>query len=201
MAKRNSFLPYSIFVREDGRTMKRHLFLVGFMGTGKSTVARELGRLQKNLVFEMDDWIVQQEGCTISDIFATYGEAYFRQKETRVLQELQHYTPQIVSCGGGVVLRKENLAYLKQGDVIWLRAKAQTIYKRVSGGTTRPVLAKGGPLEHIQTLMQEREPFYAAVADWTVDTDEKSALQIARQISRQIKEKEKCLNNSSLTNI
>lgn len=120
---------------------KQHLILIGFMGTGKSTVARQLSRQLELPFFEMDEMIVQEQGMEISNIFQEKGEAYFRDLETALLKKLLQEEKGILSCGGGIILRDENIqAMKKHGTVILLTAKPETILKRVQHNQSRPVL-------------------------------------------------------------
>ena len=111
------------------------------MGTGKSTVARYLGKTQHMEIIEMDEEIAHREGKSIPDIFAEKGEAYFRDLESHLLKELQRETNQILSCGGGIVLRPENITQMKKnGKVILLTASPETVLERVKHENSRPVL-------------------------------------------------------------
>ena len=92
----------------------KNIFLIGFMGTGKSTVARNMKRRYHTEILEMDETIEEREGMKISDIFSQKGELYFRDLETELLEEIQEKDNIVVSCGGGVVLRKENIELMKK---------------------------------------------------------------------------------------
>ena len=160
-----------------------NIFLIGFMGAGKSTVARELKKqLEMNYV-EMDQLIVEQRGMAITDIFEEYGETYFRNLESNVLIELQKRKQTIVSCGGGVVMREENTDHMKKnGRVVLLTAKPETIYERVKDSDERPILNNNMNVEFISGLMDKRKDRYEAVADITVATDGKNVTQICEEI-------------------
>ena len=127
-----------------------NIFLIGFMGAGKSTVAKTLQeKLKMNLV-EMDARIVEEQGMSINDIFAKYGEDYFRDIESRLILDIGKEGNTIVSCGGGVVVREKNIEYMKQnGKVVYLSATPETIYNRVKDSTDRPILNGHMSVEYI----------------------------------------------------
>ena len=160
-----------------------NIFLIGFMGAGKSTIAGELkDKLEMDRV-EMDQMIVEKQGMSISEIFDEYGEAYFRNLESNTLIELQKRKQTIVSCGGGVVMREENTDHMKKnGRVVLLTAKPETIYERVKDSDERPILNNNMNVEFISGLMDKRKDRYEAVADITVDTDGKNVTQICEEI-------------------
>ena len=94
---------------------KKNIFLIGFMGAGKSTIARAIKQKLGYPVVEMDERIVKEQGMPISKIFETYGELYFRELETKLIQSLNQQEPTIVSCGGGVAMRQENVDCMRDG--------------------------------------------------------------------------------------
>ena len=159
-----------------------NIFLIGFMGAGKSTIAGELkDKLEMDRV-EMDQMIVEKQGMSISEIFDEYGEAYFRNLESNTLIELQKRKQTIVSCGG-VVMREENTDHMKKnGRVVLLTAKPETIYERVKDSDERPILNNNMNVEFISGLMDKRKDRYEAVADITVATDGKNVTQICEEI-------------------
>lgn len=163
--------------------MNKNIFLVGFMGAGKSTVAKILkNKLNMNLV-EMDARIVEEQGMPITDIFAKYGESHFRDIESKLILTLGDEGNTVVSCGGGVVVRPENTEYMKKnGTVIYLAAKPETIYERVKNSTDRPILNGNMNVEYIAELMEKRRALYEAAADIRIDTDGKNAEEICEEI-------------------
>ena len=119
---------------------KQNIFLIGFMGTGKSTIAAELSRRLGMERMEMDTAIAEEQGMSINDIFKEYGEAYFRDLESKLLTELQKKKGMVVSCGGGTVLRSENVQYMKKsGMIVLLGASPETIYRRGRKKKDRPI--------------------------------------------------------------
>lgn len=164
-----------------------NVFLIGFMGTGKSTIAKALQKLSQAEIIEMDEIIAQQEGRSISDIFAKEGEAYFRSLETRLITEIGTSCGKIVSCGGGVPMREENVREMRKGGkVILLTAQPSTILDRVVNDSNRPLLEGKKNVEDIRNLMEQRRVKYEQAADVTITTDNKTAEQIALEIKEQI---------------
>jgi shikimate kinase len=160
-----------------------NIFLIGFMGAGKSTIAKELQkRLGMNLV-EMDARIVEEQGMSINDIFAQYGEEHFRDIESQLILTIGDEGSTVVSCGGGVVLRPQNTEYMKKsGKVVYLKTSPETIFERVRHSTDRPILNGNMNVEYIAGLLEKRRPLYEGAADITVVTDNRSCEEICSEI-------------------
>lgn len=151
----------------------KNIVLIGFMGTGKSTVGRELNSRLGYALVDMDQVIERRAGKPISAIFAEDGEDAFREMETRLLAELNDpgAPRRIISTGGGVVGREENRALLKQlGYVVWLDAPTGVILERTGKNKDRPLLQTENPGEKIDALMSVRKPLYEEAAHLKVDT-------------------------------
>ncbi|MCI7087956.1 MAG: shikimate kinase [Lachnobacterium sp.] len=160
-----------------------NIFLIGFMGAGKSTIARSLQRELGFPLVEMDERIVQEQGMSINDIFAQYGEAHFREIESQLVVDLGKQEPSIVSCGGGVVVRPENTQNMKKsGRIVLLKASPETIFERVKNSTDRPILNGHMNVEYIAELMEKRRALYEEAADITIQTDGKTREQICEEI-------------------
>lgn len=165
----------------------KNIVLTGFMGTGKTAVGKELSRLLNMKLIDLDTEIEKAENMTINEIFKQFGEPRFREIETDMVKKLSEYQKSIISTGGGVVLRQENMDILrKKGIIICLKAKPETILKRTSNNTGRPLLQVENPIERIKELLNFREPFYEK-ADIIIDTEDKTPLQIAEEIIDKIK--------------
>lgn len=163
----------------------RNILLIGFMGTGKSTVSSRLKQMLDMKEIDTDALIEEREGMSISDIFSQKGEEAFRRMETELLRELKHSENLIISCGGGMALRDENAAMMKAvGTVIWLTARPETILKRVRHDDSRPLLRGHKNVEFIKDLLEQRSPKYAAAADMVVSTDDRSVQSICEEIQR-----------------
>ena len=159
-----------------------HLLLCGMMGCGKTTVGKEVARLMDREWADTDDEIVKIHG-EIKDIFSRFGEKYFRGIETQILQTLLQKNNLVLSAGGGLVLQSENAAPLKEkANIVYLRAKADTLVERLRNDLSRPLLQGTALSEKVQTLLKERAPTYESVADFTVDVDGKTAEEIAHEI-------------------
>lgn len=167
-----------------------NLMLIGFMGTGKSTVAGKLKQMLQAEQIEMDALIAEEAGMSIPDIFEKFGESHFRDLETGMLRKFKEKKPVIVSCGGGAVLRDENIEIMRgQGKIILLTATPQTIYERVKDNHDRPVLNGNMNVEYISELMEKRKVRYEMAADIVIATDGKTVDEICNEILEEVKVK------------
>ena len=167
----------------------KNIYLIGFMGAGKSTIAKELVKKTDAKRIEMDQMIVDQQGMAISDIFDKYGEEHFRDLETELLRSFSGKTNLVVSCGGGSVLRDENARLMKEnGCIILLKATPETVYERVKNSTERPILNGNMNVEFISELMEKRRERYESVADITVCVDGKEKAEICEEILEAVKD-------------
>ena len=160
-----------------------NIVLCGTMGVGKSSVGVRIAELTGRRWFDTDVVISDRHG-RISDIFEYYGEAHFRSIETDVVKELVQLDRLVISTGGGLVLKTENSELLKKnGKIIFLRAKFETLIERVRADETRPLLKNTGKTaETLRELLRVRTPIYEHVADFIVDTDGKTVDDVAREI-------------------
>ncbi len=163
--------------------LTRPVFLVGFMGAGKSSVARKLARMCQVSSLDLDTYIERSAGKAVNDIFAEVGETGFRAIETEALKTVAFKRdPMLVSCGGGIVCQAENRSVLTQGGfVIHLRVDALEASKRISDTSTRPLF---NDLAEADERCTTRMPLYEEVADATVDTIGKNVYQIAKEVQR-----------------
>lgn len=169
----------------------KNIYLIGFMGTGKSTVAKALAERLDAECVEMDQRIETEQGMAITEIFEKYGEEHFRDLETALLRSFAGEENLVVSCGGGSVLREENAALMKEmGEIVLLAARAETIYERVKDSTNRPVLNGHMSVGYIQELMNRRSARYETVADVCIATDAKSVDEICAEIIESISKKD-----------
>ncbi len=161
----------------------KKVFLIGFMGTGKTTVANALAANYGLNKIDLDAYIESKEHMSIADIFSTQSESVFRDKETKYLKQVLKKNYQVVSLGGGIVLREENVDLMKEkGVIVLLKASPQTISERVKNDKTRPLLGENFDLDYIKDLMKQREEAYDKVADLVIDTDDKNVDQICKEI-------------------
>lgn len=167
-----------------------NLMLIGFMGTGKSTVAGKLKQVLQVEQIEMDALIAEEAGMSIPEIFEKFGESHFRDLETEMLRKFKEKKPVIVSCGGGAVLRDENIEVMRgQGKIILLTATPQTVYERVKDNHDRPVLNGNMNVEYISELMEKRRVRYETAADIVIATDGKTVDEICNEILEEVKVK------------
>ncbi len=165
---------------------RTNVMLVGFMGTGKTTVGKMVAeRLHKTFV-DMDHLIEDREGKKISDIFAQEGEAHFRALERALIQELAGQENLVVAAGGGIVLNPLNIEdFAKTGIVICLKASHETILRRVLKSSHRPLLEEGDKRQKIVNLMNARQPLYDAIP-LSVNTACLSAREVADDVCRMV---------------
>lgn len=165
----------------------QNIFLIGFMGAGKSTIAKALQKELNMELVEMDARIVKEQGMSINEIFEKYGESHFRDIESQMILTLGEEGNTIVSCGGGIVVRPENTEYMKKsGKVVFLKASPQTIYERVKNSTERPILNGHMNVEYIAELMEKRRALYESACDITIETDNKTKNEICQEILNEI---------------
>ena len=159
-----------------------NIYLVGFMGTGKTSAGKEVAKKKKRQFIDLDELIELQEKRSISDIFAKDGEPYFRKIEKNVLIKVSKEESFVVACGGGIVLDKDNIKTMKEtGMMICLNATAEAILKRTFCSTHRPLLQVTNPKKQITHLFKMRTPYYAA-ADKIIDTTDLSVKEVVNKI-------------------
>ncbi len=165
-----------------------NIVVIGFMGAGKSTISDYLKNAFAMDVVEMDQVIAAEQGMSISEIFETYGEEYFRNLETQLLIDMQAKQNVIISCGGGVAMRERNVVEMKKnGKVVLLKANPETILDRVKDSDERPLLNGNKNVDFIGKLMEARREKYEAAADIVVETDGKSVLEICEEMIQKLR--------------
>lgn len=161
----------------------QNIYLVGFMGTGKTTVGKLVADKLGVKFVEMDAVIEEQEGIKIVDIFAQKGEPYFRGLEKELLKELSVQHDLVVSCGGGLVCDDQNLKLLKSTGIVFsLEISAEVAYERTKKCACRPILNVSDPLTKIKELLAARNPYYSQ-AHYTINTEENSIEESADKIA------------------
>ena len=163
---------------------EQSLVLIGFMGSGKTSVGVKLSYRLRLPVEDTDKLIERREGRSISEIFADDGEEYFRQLETELLGELiKRGGTRIYSAGGGTPVRAENRRLLKRlGQVVYLKVSPETVYERLKEDSTRPLLQCPDPLSRIRRLLAERREAYEACADIIIEADQMEMEDILNRI-------------------
>ncbi|HWL54174.1 MAG TPA: shikimate kinase [Chthoniobacteraceae bacterium] len=163
--------------------LSTNLVLVGFMGSGKSSVGRLLATYLGFRFVDTDAMVVKKAGQPISEIFAQRGEAAFREEETAALRSLVGKQLLVVATGGGIVEREENHPLLHEvGFVVALSATEEVIFERVSRNNKRPLLQTPNPRATISQLLAKRAPLYEAVAEWHIDSTTKTHAEVANEI-------------------
>ncbi len=164
------------------------LALVGYRGTGKSTVGKLLANRLERLFLDADVELERRAGRSIPSIFAEWGEPVFRDWEERTLRELVgEYPGSVLATGGGVVLRPSNRALLREfGSVVWLQAEPSELARRLAAaerrGTNRPALTPTGTLAEVEKVLEGRIPLYREVSDLVVETSGRSPVEISEAI-------------------
>ena len=158
-----------------------NIVLIGFMGAGKSTVARTLGEWFDMDIVEMDELISERQGMSIPEIFEKHGEEYFRNLETNLLIELQKASRTIISCGGGAAMRSQNVSEMKKNGYV-------VLLERVKENDDRPLLKNHKNVEYIAELMEKRREKYETAADLIVQTDKKNVQEICKEMITKLME-------------
>jgi shikimate kinase len=160
--------------------------LIGYRGTGKSTVAKLVAQRLSQPAYDSDAAVEEEVGKTIKQVFEDDGEPYFRDLEVAAINQLSSLPNVVVALGGGAVMRPENRDAIAEATVFWLKARPETIYQRIAfdSKTTeqRPNLTAFGGLAEIKALLATREPVYEACSSFIVDTEGKTADQVADEI-------------------
>lgn len=165
-----------------------HVLLIGFMGSGKSTVGRLVAHGLELPFIDLDRRIVAAAGMSIPEIFETRGEDGFRAEETLALGALAEEPDAVVACGGGVVVRDENRTLLKSlGRVVYLRVSAGEAIARIGDTSSRPLLAGPGATIAATSLLAAREALYDAVADIAVQTEGRTPEEVAQEVLRELR--------------
>jgi shikimate kinase len=161
-----------------------HVFLVGFMGAGKSTVARMVAKELGRPCIDVDELIEAHTGHKVAEIFALRGEQGFRDLESATLLSLEERPSSIVACGGGIVVRPENRAALHRlGKVVYLQVTTGEALARIGDAGSRPLLSGEGGAIAATALLQARDALYRSVADISIDTVGKDAEAVAGEVA------------------
>lgn len=161
----------------------KNIYLVGMMGSGKTTTGRALAKLLSIPFVDLDDEIEDDAGRSINEIFKREGEAYFRTIESKLLAQVSHGSNQVIGTGGGIVLNPSNSERMKStGSVIYLKTSLEILWERVKEKTDRPLLATSNPRQTLTELFKIRAPLYEAACETMFITDRKSPEAVAREI-------------------
>lgn len=165
----------------------RNVFLIGPMGAGKTTIGRKLASALGLSFYDTDEIITEKTGVDIATIFDIEGESGFRERESRILDELSQRNGVVIATGGGAILRPENRERLKnRGHVVYLTVPLELQLRRTRRDTQRPLLQTEDPRARLATLQQEREPLYRSIADIVIDTSINDSKRLARELSERL---------------
>jgi len=160
----------------------KRIAFIGFMGTGKSTVGKEIAHILGYEFIDIDEQLKNQEGLSISEIFHRSGEIYFREIEKVYLQGVIKKTGIVLSCGGGIIINKQNRELLRQTSyVVWLQNSIETSIARCMD-SDRPLLNVNGSIEEVQKLLDQRLILYRTTANLTIHTDNRSVMEVVEQV-------------------
>ena len=163
--------------------MGGHIYLVGMMGAGKTTLGKALARRLERRFIDTDKLLVERTGAPVATIFEVEGEAGFRRRESTLLQEVANEEPCVVATGGGAILDPANRRVMREsGTVVYLRARVEHLWERTRHDTTRPLLANDDPKGTLSRLLAERDPLYREAAHVVVDTGSQSAATILLRV-------------------
>ena len=161
--------------------MRENIVITGFMGSGKSIVAEKLARKLGMEFIDMDQ-IIEKQGMSISDIFARYGEKYFREQENKLVKELSQKENMVIATGGGTLLSADNAKMLSEkGEIICLYADSKVLYNRVKRKDNRPLLRGGNLLDRINQLIEERKKIYDNIK-LKIDTSDLNIQEVVDKI-------------------
>ncbi|MBI5400434.1 shikimate kinase [Candidatus Saganbacteria bacterium] len=167
-----------------------NIILIGFMGAGKTVVGRKLAADLGYNYLDTDALVEKTARQPISEIFAQRGAAYFRDLETEVAKTLPDYDGFVIATGGGMVLREDNVRWLKQsGPLILLWAEPEVIFQRIKHETQRPLLRVPEPRVEIERILRERRPIYEQAADYKINTGKLSVKKVSEEIKAWLKSK------------
>lgn len=164
-----------------------NLLLVGYRGSGKSTVGQLVAQRLRWKFIDLDDYIATHSGRTIAEIFASQGEAAFRGMERKALESLKKVRHHVIALGGGAIMDPDTRTLAKRlGKIVWLRAPAAVLWSRISQDAhtvkSRPSLTPVGGLAEVEAVLAEREPTYRTTANHTIDTLSLTPLDVAEAL-------------------
>jgi len=152
--------------------MERHLWLIGMMGSGKTSVGSRLGRRLGRPFVDVDEHIAERTGCSVGRLWGDRGEAAFRSLESSAIDRLADRTPAVFATGGGAILDPANVDRMRgTGQVVWLDASIDTLVARVGNGTNRPLLMEADATTRLEDISNDRRAVYEAAADFVIVTD------------------------------
>lgn len=170
-----------------------NIFLIGYRGSGKSSVGRRLAERLGWPFVDADELLESRVGCSIRELFATRGEPFFRDLEAQIVSELAAGDGHVVALGGGAILREANRRALHgRGMAVWLTARPETLYERLQTdpltGERRPALTALGGLQEVRDLLRLREPLYQSAATWIINVEGQTVDSIASDLESRVRD-------------
>jgi shikimate kinase len=171
-----------------------NVVLIGFRGSGKSTVGQALSERLKREFIDCDAWIEKHTGLSIREIFEKHGESHFRTLESQAIGELSAMDGKVIATGGGAALKYQNMQVFKRngGRIFYLDVGAETAFKRIQGDETtrsrRPALTDKDPFTEVKEQIEFRRPYYLKGADVTVETDGRTVAEVVTEILRHVQD-------------
>ena len=167
---------------------EKNIFLIGLMGSGKTTIGKLLSKKLDKDFYDSDNVVEDKTGVKVPLIFEYEGEVGFRKREERVLKELVCHRNIVLATGGGVIMSKNNCKLLvENGHIIYLRSNCEDLVDRMTGDKSRPLLQQGNLKETLESLYKHRDPIYTSISDYIIETRNKRANEIAFEIESLIK--------------
>lgn len=159
------------------------IFLIGPMGTGKTTIGGQLARALDFNFLDTDQELEKRTGASVSLIFDVEGESGFRERESKLVEELTNLERIVLATGGGAVLGEQNRQLLSErGQVVYLKSAVPALIERMRFDQSRPLLQTADPAETLREIMKVREPLYSSIADVTIDTGKLSVKQVIKRL-------------------
>ena len=176
------------YIRELLLKDTKNIFLIGLMGSGKTTIGKILSKTLNKDFYDSDHVVEEKTGVKVPLIFEYEGEVGFRKREESVLKELICHKNIVLATGGGVILSKNNCKLLSDnGHVIYLKSNCEDLVARMTGDQSRPLLQEGDLKETLETLFKLRDPMYSSISDYIIETSDKRAKEISSDIEFFIK--------------
>lgn len=165
-----------------------NVYLTGMMGSGKSVTGKKLAAALGYAFIDLDEWIQERTHKTIVEIFASEGEGYFRDQESKALEEVCASGPRVVATGGGTILKTANIEKMRRsGKIVFLETSLNVLWDRVKEKKDRPLLRGGKPQEKLAQILAARQSLYESHCDFKVLTDGKTAETVAAEIEKKLK--------------
>ena len=166
----------------------KNIFLIGLMGSGKTTIGKILSKTLNKDFYDSDHVVEEKTGVKVPLIFEYEGEVGFRKREESVLKDLVCRKNIVLATGGGVILSKNNCKLLADnGHVVYLKSNCEDLVARMTGDQSRPLLQEGDLKETLESLFEFRDPMYASISDYIIETAGKRAKEVSYEIESFIK--------------